>query len=170
MMMDANKKIKHKKEKHERKEELDEMKHPEKDVRDEKIEQLENQLKRALADYQNLERRTEEERREFVKYANKELIVSLLPAFDALFLASKYTEDQGVKLTVQRVLEILKEQGVEKVETENVQFNAEGMEAVEVVEGEDGKVIEEIRPGFTIFGKLVRPAQVKVGGSPTQAN
>lgn len=161
--MDAHKKVKQKKE------EKGEV-HPGIDERDEKIEQLDNQLKRALADYQNLERRTEEERREFVKYANKELLISLLPAFDALFLASKYTEDQGVKLTVQRVLEILKEQGIEKVETDNVQFNADLMECVEVVEGEDGKIIEEIRPGFTIFGKLVRPAQVKVGGNPTQTN
>lgn len=138
--------------------------------RDERVEQLENQLRRALADYQNLQRRTEEERREFVKYANKELIISLLPAFDALFLAGKYTQDQGVKLTVQRVLEILKEQGIEKVNADNVQFNADLMECIEVVEGEEGKVVEEIRPGFTIFGKLVRPAQVKVGGNPTKSN
>lgn len=162
-MDDVTKKVK--KEKKEKQESQ-----PEVDEREKRIEELDNQLKRALADYRNLERRTDEERREFVKYANKELIESLLPAFDALFLASKYTEDQGVKLTVQRVQEILKEQGIEKVETDNVQFNADVMEAVEVVDGKEGKVIEEIRPGFTIFGKLVRPAHVKVGGNPTQVN
>ncbi len=128
-----------------------------------RIEELENQLKRAVADYKNLERRTEEERREVIRYANKDLIINLLPAFDALFLAAKFTEDQGVKLTAQRVLEILKEQGIEKVETNNVQFNAEEMECVEVVSGEKDRVIEEIRPGFKIYGKLIRPAHVKVG-------
>lgn len=137
---------------------------------DTRAEELEHQLKRAVADYRNLERRTEEERREYVKSANKDLITSLLPAFDALFLAGKYTEDQGVKLTVQRVLEVLKENGIEKVETNNVQFNADEMECVEVVSGKKDVVVEEIRPGFKIYGKLIRPAHVKVGGGDTITN
>lgn len=136
----------------------------EKDERDQSFEELENQLKRAVADYKNLERRAEEERREVIRYANKDLIINLLPAFDALFLAAKFTQDQGVKLTAQRILEVLRENGIEKVETNNVQFNAEEMECVEVVPGEKDKVIEEIRPGFKIYGKLIRPANVKVGG------
>lgn len=136
----------------------------EKDERDEKIASLEDLLARAVADYKNLERRFDEERRETIKYANRELIINLLPAFDALFLASKFTEDQGVKLTIQRIIEILRENGIEKVETQNVKYNAESMEAVELVEGEEGIVAEELRPGFLLNGKLVRPAQVKVGG------
>lgn len=136
-----------------------------KDNRDALIEELTDQLKRAVADYKNLERRFDEERRETIRYANKELIESLLPAFDALFLAGKYTEDQGVKLTIQRIVDILKENGIEKIPTENVEYNASSMECVEVVEGAEGKVIEELRPGFTINGKLIRPAQVKVGGT-----
>lgn len=139
----------------------------EKDERDEKVASLEDQLKRALADYQNLQRRFDEEKREIVKYANKELITNLLPAFDALFLASIYTEDQGVKLTIQSIMDSLKQNGIEKIETQNVKYNAETMEAVEVVAGEEGKVIEELRPGFTINGKLIRPAQVKVGRKAT---
>lgn len=138
-----------------------------KDEQEEKIASLQDQLMRAVADYKNLERRFDEERRETIKYANRELIINLLPAFDALFLASKYTEDQGIRLTIQRIIEILKENGIERIETQNVKYNAETMEAVEVVEGEEGKVLEELRPGFTINGKLIRPAQVKVGGKAT---
>lgn len=133
--------------------------------KDKKIEELSDQLKRAVADYKNLERRFEEERRETIRYANKELIINLLPAFDALFLAGMYTEDQGVRLTIQRILDILKENGIEKVLTENVQYDAQTMECIEVVDGEEGKVIQELRPGFTINGKVIRPAQVKVGGT-----
>ena len=129
-----------------------------------KIEQLDNQLKRAVADYINLQRRVDEERREVVKFANRELLLSLLPALDTLFLAGKYTEDEGVKLTVKNILEVLKGVGVEKIPTEGHDFDAKTMEAVDIIEGEDGKVIEEAKAGFSLYGKLLSPALVKVGG------
>ena len=155
-----------------------------------RVLELEDQLKRAVADYKNLERRFEEEKRETIRYANKELITNLLPAFDTLLLAGKYTTDESVRLTIIRILDILKENGIEKITTENVKYNAETMEAVEVVtddpsagrstlrdelsgsdsksSGQEDKVIEEIRPGFTINGKLIRAAQVKVGRGSDQ--
>lgn len=135
--------------------------HDEKDL---KIEELSNQLKRAVADYRNLERRGIEQRSEDIRFANKNLIEALLPAFDTLILAGKYTEDESVKLTIGRVLEILKENGIEKVATIGAKYNADTMEVVEVVEGEEGEVVDEIRPGFLLHEKLIRPAQVKVGG------
>ncbi len=128
-----------------------------------KIAELEDQLKRAVADYRNLERRSSEERSEAIRFANKSLIESLLPALDTLFLAGKYTKDESVKLTIARILEVLKENGIEKINTFDAQYNAQLMEAVEAIEGEKDKVIEEMRPGFTVYGKLIRPAQVKVG-------
>lgn len=131
---------------------------------EERVKSLEDQLKRAVADYRNLENRIAEERLEFVKFANKSLLESLLPAFDTLFLASKYSEDQNLQITAKYVTDILKQVGVEKVKTDNVQFDPATMEAIEVVEGEEGKVIEETQPGFTLSGKVLRPARVKVGG------
>ena len=56
----------------------------------EQIADLEESLKRALADYQNLERRISSERTDLVKYANQELLKRLLPSFDNLYLAEKY--------------------------------------------------------------------------------
>lgn len=135
----------------------------EKDPRDEQIIQLDEQLKRAVADYRNLERRSIEERSEAIKFANKQLIEALLPAFDTLFLAEKYTTDESVKLTIGRIVEILKENGIDKISCMNVKYNADIMEAIEVVKGEKDTVIEEVRPGFIINGRLIRPAQVKVG-------
>lgn len=134
------------------------------DPKDAKIAELEDQLARAVADYRNLERRSSEERIEAIKFANKQLLEVLLPAFDTLFLAEKYTQDESIKLTIQRILEVLKDNGIEKINTVGAQYNAETMEAVEVIEGEEGKIVEELRPGFIINGKLIRPAQVKVGG------
>ncbi len=130
---------------------------------EDRISDLENQLKRAVADYRNLEKRMQEEKRETIKYANHELFLKMIPAFDTLFLAAKFTEDSGVKLTAKNLLNVLSEVGVEKIKTEGEKFNPEYMEAVDVVEGEDGMVIEEVRPGFILFEKLLRPAHVKVG-------
>jgi len=127
------------------------------------IEDLKNQLLRAVADYRNLEKRFDEEKREFIKFANRDLLLRLIPAFDTLFLAEKYVADEGIKLTIKHLQEALKEVGVERVKTHEEMFDAVTMEAVTTEEGEENKVLEELRPGFTLNGKLVRPAQVKVG-------
>ena len=130
---------------------------------EEKIASLTDQLHRSVADYRNLEKRIEEEKREYVKYANKDFIVRLVPAFDTLFLAGKYTTDESVKLTIKTIVEALKDLGVEIIETEGKEFDPHIMEVVTTGEGEEGKVLEELRPGFALNGKLIRPAQVKVG-------
>ncbi|RJQ25955.1 nucleotide exchange factor GrpE [Candidatus Parcubacteria bacterium] len=135
-----------------------------------RINDLENQLKRAVADYRNLEKRVGEEKRETIKFANKELLLRIFPALDTLFLAGKYVKDEGLKLTIKKVNDVLKEVGVERVETESKEFNPELMECVEIVEGEEDMVIEEVLPGFTLQGKLLRPAQVKVGKSNEDKN
>lgn len=128
-----------------------------------KLLELENQLMRAVADYRNLEKRFEEERKEFVKYANKDLLLRLVPAFDTLFLAGKYTADEGVKLTIKTLIEALKDVGIERVDVEDKGFDPALMEVITTDIGEENKVLEELRPGFTLYGKLIRPAQVKVG-------
>lgn len=139
-------------------------KHDEKEAhKSEEIENLENQVKRTLADYQNLEKRVAEERRDWIKNSNKNLILRLLPTLDTLNLAQKHVEDQGLKLSVQQFLNALQAEGVEKIKTEGEQFNPALMEAVEVVSGEEGKVLSEIRAGYTINGEVLRAAQVKVG-------
>ncbi len=130
---------------------------------EEKIKELDDQLKRAVADYRNLEKRFEEEKRLTIKFANRDLLLRLIPSFDTLFLAEKYIKDDGIKLTVKSLKDALKDAGVESVNVEGEVFNPEVMEAVAVVEGEDGMVLEELRPGYMLNGKLIRPAQVKVG-------
>ena len=127
------------------------------------IASLEESLKRALADYQNLERRVLNERSELVKYANQELLKSLIPSFDNLYLAEKYIQDEGIKLTVMRLTENLRDVGVERIEVENKKFDPTTMECIEVVDGEKDMVVAEVRPGFMLFDKVIRPAQVKVG-------
>jgi len=66
----------------------------------EELSNLENQLKRALADYQNLEKRIASEKSSWILASNKNLLLRLLPGLDSLLLAEKHTQDEGVKLSI----------------------------------------------------------------------
>ena len=103
-----------------------------------KNKDLENQLKRALADYQNLEKRIAEEKSSWVKSANKDLILRLLPGLDSLLLAEKHTEDKGVRVSIDYFLDILRKEGIETLETIEKEFDPRLMEAVSVREGVEG--------------------------------
>lgn len=126
--------------------------------------QLENLYKKSLADYQNLEKRVSEERITWIKQANKDLVLKLLPVLDTLMLAREHVQDEGLALSIKQFLDILRNEGVEKISTEEAFFNPQIMEAVGTVEGEEGKVIKEVRIGFKFSdGAVLRPAQVMVG-------
>lgn len=139
------------------------MKKNDKQKENKDLENIENQLKRAIADYQNLEKRVALERSEWIKTSNKDLLLRLLPGLDSLILALKHTQDEGVKVSIKHFLDILEFEGVKKIETVGENFDPNLMEAVSTVVGEEGKVIEELRAGYKIFDNVLRPAQVIVG-------
>lgn len=154
------------------------------DIQDEKVEEtkvdiknLENEFenlkkiadgfeasyKRALADYQNLQRRVQEERYSLITGANKNLILKFLPVLDTLMLAVKHFQDPGLNLAVEQFLKVLEEEGLKRINTIGEKFNPEKMEAVTTKEGKDGIVLEELRIGFEKNNEIIRPAQVIVG-------
>ena len=116
-----------------------------------------------MADYQNLEKRTQENRREWILSSNRELLLRILPVLDTLMLARQHSKDKNLEVSVQQFLNILKSEGVTKIETIGQDFNPHLMEAVATDEGEDGKVLAEMQTGYMINDKLLRPALVKVG-------
>jgi molecular chaperone GrpE len=129
------------------------------------LSNLENQLKRALADYQNLEKRIATEKSSWILASNKNLLLQLLPGLDSLLLADIHTQDEGVKLSIKHFLDILENAGVTKIETIGKIFDPNLMEAITTQVGEDGKVLEEVRTGYMLFETILRPAQVVVGKS-----
>lgn len=131
----------------------------------EEVKHIENQLKRALADYQNLEKRIQTEKQDWIRLANKDLLLRLLPGLDSLLLAEKHTSDEGVKISIKHFLDIFNEIGVKKIETVGKDFDPNLMEAVATTTGEEGKVVEEVKSGFALFDSVLRPAQVVVGQS-----
>lgn len=130
--------------------------------------------KRAKADYVNLKKRVENDRSENIKYANKELILNLLPILDnfksAYNTLPREMEDndwaRGIGYIKDQLEKFLKDYGVEKIKTRGIMFDPEFHEAVEKVKSKEkkGLIIEEILAGYRLNEKVIRPARVKVSG------
>lgn len=129
----------------------------------EKLEECEYQYKRALADYQNLEKRVREERSHWVQTANKDLLFRMLPVLDTLMLAKQHATDKTIEVTINQFLDLLKSEGVERIKTEGEKFNPHVMEAISAEEGDEGKVLKEMRAGYKMGDNVLRVAQVIVG-------
>ncbi len=127
------------------------------------VEELEGKYKRALADYQNLEKRMVEEKRGFIINANKDILLRLLPVLDTLIRANQHVQNDGLKVSIQQFLDTINFEGIQKIETLGKHFDPHTMEAIGVKDGEDEKVIEEVRTGYMLNEKVLRPAQVIVG-------
>ena len=134
-----------------------------KELKQKEIEEMENKYKRALADYQNLEKRVAEDKREWMLTSNKNLLLRILPILDTLMLAVKHSGDESLHVSINQFLDILKSEGVTRIETKDKDFDPGLMEGIERVTGEKDKVIEETRAGYMLNDNVLRPAQVKVG-------
>lgn len=127
------------------------------------VKEFEEKWKRARADYQNLEKRVESQQRERALSASRELIIKLLPVGDSFSLAARHLKDQGLDLAVRQFWQALEGEGLSEIKVEGREFDPNEMECVEVIEGgKEGKVAEEVKPGYCLMGKILRPAQVKV--------
>lgn len=135
------------------------------------FQEAEEKYKRALADYQNLLKRTEKEKQDFLKFATGSLIAKLLIILDGLEAAQKHLKDQGLDLLIKEFREILKQEGAVEIKSLGEEFDPEVHECVEVIQVKDGKqegkVIEEICKGYRMqageTSQVLRYSQVKVG-------
>ena len=125
------------------------------------------------AEYENTRKRLEREKYNHIKFANEGIIARLFPIvdnFDMAFASMEKAEDkdavmEGIRLVQKEFHRILDENGVEKIKTEGEAFDPNLHEAVCVENTdkvEDGFILSEMRPGYTLNGRLLRPAQVKV--------
>jgi len=131
---------------------------------------------RAKADFINARKEEEENRKEFIKFCEKNLILeilSILDSFDRLFTDKDNFGkiDKNLQIGVENIyiqlMDILKKRGVEMLKSEGIKFNPEEHESIikeEVDKQEkDGIIINEIRKGYKMNGVVIRPAQVKIG-------
>lgn len=127
------------------------------------LEEHKQKYLRALADYQNFERRVNQEKEDIRKIANRNLILELLPFLDNLDKATIFMKDNGLKMIRDQFYQALKHIGLEEIDVLRKEFDPHTAEAIDVVFGEkDNIVVEVFRKGYNYQGNILRPAQVKV--------
>ncbi len=137
---------------------------------EQRVADLENQLKRAVADYYNLEKRVSEGRSELTNYVGAELVKKLLPVLDHLEKALGGISEQekqsgwvkGVELAVKEFETVLQSEGLSQIDADG-QFDPSLHEALDTKEGEDNMILEVVRKGYNLNNKVLRPAGVVVG-------
>jgi len=137
------------------------------------VEALNDRLLRLHAEFENYKKRMVRERSEFVKFANEALILEFLPVLDslerALATARSAAEAQAVAEGLEIILRLfqttLEKVGVKVIEALEREFDPNLHQAVAQVESPDGRdniVMEEVRKGYLLEGRLLRPSMVKV--------
>jgi len=145
---------------------------PEQDLQQQAGEYLAG-WQRAQADYKNLQRDTARRVSDITKYATQDLLTQLLPIVDYFAYAFKGIPEaerdsswlKGVEHIQTNFLRVLEDNGVNKIKTIGEAFNPSMHESLDTVEGtgkEHGIIVEEVAPGFTLNGKVIRPAKVKI--------
>lgn len=131
--------------------------------RKQEVEQWKNKYLRALADYQNLEKRVNQEREEFQKLVNKNLLLKFISVLDEIERAMLFIDNEGLKLIKKKFLQILNEEKVREIDLIGKKFDPNLAEVIEVVQGkEDDVIIEVVKKGYYYHDKVLRVAQVKV--------
>jgi molecular chaperone GrpE len=134
---------------------------------------LNDKFLRAHAEFENARRRIEKDKSEFMKYANEGFILDFLPILDSLEMSEKHIKEakdfkavqEGVDMIHGQIQKFVKDIGVERVKALGEKFDPHFHEAVETEEApdkEDGLITAELKPGYRLNGKLLRPAMVKI--------
>ncbi|MFB3888077.1 MAG: nucleotide exchange factor GrpE [Candidatus Bathyarchaeia archaeon] len=135
-------------------------------------------LKYLQADFENLKKRYDRQLEQTSKYCTERLVVQLLEVVDELELAVKNSQAQasteklveGVQMTLKKLRKLLEQEGVTPIQSEGKPFDPTKHNAVAAVEREDAEgcvVIEEIRKGYMMKDKVIRPSMVRVASKPS---
>lgn len=145
-------------------------------LREEK-QQLAEQLQRKQAELENVRKRVQREKEEFLQYSLFNTLQDLLPVLDGFELALENNgsgEDyrKGVELVYQQFRGILQKLGLEAIESEGREFDPyrhEAVATVETAEYPDQQILEELQRGYSFKQRLLRPSFVKVAKRPATA-
>ncbi len=129
----------------------------------EKVIEFEGKYKRALADYQNLERQTKEAHIRFAKLATQSFVEEMIEPYDHLKLAAAHVKDKGLDMVMGQFKTVFESQGLQEINPEGKMFEAATMEAVDTAEGKEGEVLKVMSSGYELNGFVVKPAKVVVG-------
>jgi molecular chaperone GrpE len=137
-----------------------------------KSEDYLRRLQYLQADFENYRKRVEKEMSDNRQFGNQRLLSDLIVVNDELELALKEAEEsrenptivEGVAMVHKRLLGLLLKEGVAKIQSLGSKFNPDLHDAAlrVISDMEEGTIVEEIRQGYTLMGKVLRPSIVKV--------
>ena len=145
------------------------------DEANEKIVSLEDKFLRQVAEFDNYRKRTVKEKAELIKNGGERAIESILPVLDDFERAlANISKDEnaaeimtGIELIYNKFVGILKQNGLQKIETEGATFDTDFHEAIAIIpaptEELKGKVLDCVQAGYTLNDKVIRHAKVAVG-------
>jgi molecular chaperone GrpE len=136
-----------------------------------------DRLLRTAADLENYKKRVAREKEEWTKFANEDLMRAILPFIDNLERAVDHAQKvadtgvliEGVRLTIQQLLQTLNKFGLSSFQSVGKPFDPTRHEAMLVVETEQhepNQVVEEFQKGYLLNDRLLRPATVSVSKPP----
>lgn len=122
-----------------------------------------NKYLRALADYENLEKRTENQTTDIYKRANKKILLKLLDILDVIDQAEVFVKDPGLKLVKDEFGKLLTGEGVKRMELVGKEYDPYVAEVIEMVAGNKPNTVSEVvKNGYMLHDEVLRHAQVKV--------
>ena len=138
------------------------------------LAEKENRYLRLQADFENFRRRTRQEKEELGNLVTQNLLKDLLPFLDNFerALAAENSDAEslraGVEMMYKQLVEALKKEGLEYIETKGKPFDPNFHQAVmrvEDAEKEDGAIVAELQKGYMAKGRVIRPSMVQVVGN-----
>lgn len=148
-------------------------KEPKKDPRDEKIEELQDRLKRQMAEFDNYRKRTEKEKSAMYEVGARDIIEKILPVLDNFERGlAAVPEDvkessfaEGVTMIYKQFVKTLEDAGVEAIEAKGKTFDPNLHNAVMHIEDEaygENEISQELQKGYKYRGTVVRHSMVQV--------
>ncbi len=137
------------------------------------LDELNQRFLRVAADFENYKRRTALEKDDLLKYSNAKIIGEILPVLDNFQLALKTSGDskevqnivKGVDMIYRQLLQVLEQAGMTKIEAVGHPFDPNLHEAIMQVDDDsvpEDTVVEELRAGYMLKERVIRPSMVKV--------
>jgi molecular chaperone GrpE len=139
------------------------------------IAELKDKYLRLLAEFDNYRKRVSREKIELINTAAQDTLSALLPVLDDFDRAKRIADredssepfSEGMQLLYHKLYSVLRQKGLEPMESNGVAFNAEQHEAITEIpapsEELKGKIVDTIEKGYSLHGKIIRYAKVVVG-------
>ena len=150
-------------------------------------DEKQKQMLYKMAEYDNLKKRADREKKDFLKYANESLVKDLVPVLDSIDQAVGAAQEaeietaegftalrEGVELIQKQLLGSLEKRGVSVIDTEGEIFDPQKHEAVSMAPSDDipqNNIIQAFQKGYTLHDRVIRPSMVVVSnGNPVSTD